>query len=661
MLTFYEVLGQAILSTLNIKKVPFNFFIGFVFHIALLYITTSLFTAMNCSFKILLILNVIIFTFLIVFTLKNIKTIKLNFSYIQIIALLIMSGISLYFSYNTTLGDIHGFDSVYYLNLVVGPIGQNGVQNYNSIGGYGLASDASQQYFFQSYYYFCSVIVFIISKIFNILHISDFYSTIYIWLFQIIFTLSLMSVFINACSRYSKNDKLSTIVMLLFAVFGYSKLYWNSVFGFYGNSFKLIVISYISMTAIDYLNTREQSYKYLLAILILAGCSFTSTFIFIAIFFAIAFTFAIDDDEQIFKYYAVVFSLPICNLFCIVTKKPVYICLFVGILFALMMWFFNDYLIKLFKDKKTKTITALIIAVLMFILSRLVSDGLFDFSGLLDNLSERADMTLFYFSFNYYPFVKIITLLTAGIYIVIGFKDKYAIILMILLLCFFNPFCCNILNKINLVYYRAYDIIFNPFTFVYYCSFISNTVNNKKYILATEVILIFLTLANLNNYKINYYHESFKIPSKEKNYDHINKMSKYEVEVLEELKYIVYINNNNNLLICTPDIRTFSALSSGEYVYGRGLVDTICKEQNTCEVFKAFYPVEYYGEKIFKDIDYLKLIDYLEKSKVDILVIDKEQIYFDNSTGSYYPLYLFVENMLNPIFSNEGYAIYKID
>ena len=100
----------------------------------------------------------------------------------------------------------------------------------------------------------------------------------------------------------------------------------------------------------------------------------------------------------------------------------------------------------------------------MFISSYIVTGNIFDYDSFFVNYSEWADSTINYFhlsSSRYLLYLKlfILFLLVSSAFLVK--KEPFVKFILILFICFFNPFCSGILYRLIIVYFRAFDIIVN--------------------------------------------------------------------------------------------------------------------------------------------------------------------------------------------------------
>lgn len=662
---YLELTGRLLFYKLNIKKYSFAFPFGLLLLMMYGYLTTSILTHINCSFYIILTIFAIYFIGSIVLIFKNIKNIDLNFNYINIALMCVFAFVMLYYAYNTTLGDSSGFDSVYYLNLISTNIGASKLNTTDLF--YGTYNDmaVSNQYSFQTYYYFVSCFDFIVLKVLSRFTEANYYS-ITIWVFQILYNFFLCSLIINSFDVVGKDKKMLKYVTLFVFLFFFGKIYYNNVYGFYGNTFRTVAIGYCTLALYELLHENNKNNWTMFAIAIIGSCAFSSSAVFTIVFLLYAAYFVlVDKEDNLFRYYALMLFLPLINLMNVVVTDNTFISVLVSFLLCLLIWVLNDKLVMISRMKYTRKVILAAVFILMTALSYTVTGNFLDTSALLNNHSEVSDMTMNYFSFirllgiNELYFKIIIMLLL--IYIIIfENKNRFVITVVVLFISFFNTLTSPILYRYNIVYHRALDIIINPFTFVLYFDLFFRRLNNKKiyYSLLTAILILFAV--NVDYIKPFYYHDSFVCGE---DYNHLMKMSNDEYDVVKKLKEEVDYSNKSSYIV-TPNIFTESLIPNCKYLYGRSQMISADWSYAENQVYSIFYPVSYLGETS-KGVkaDYNNLASYLKEAEIDYLVVDKTLEYYDDMDNKYEYLIFKVADCGYgySIYSNNRYEIFYFD
>lgn len=663
LIIYFEILGQSLGSFLHIKKDTFSFLLGYVSFIAVCYITTSILTALNCSFYLTFIIYSLIFTSSFYLIYKNIKSFRINFSFYNILLLIISLVVLMYFSLNTSLGDLNGFDSTHYLNMVTGNIGLKELNLNNVVFGTN-DHNISYQYTFQSYYYLVSVLIYIFQKIVCLLG-QEFFSSIgYIWCFQILFYVSFVTLIINSLEKYFKGNYFAHVSLLFLFVLTYGKLYFNSAFGFYGNTIRTMFIAFAIYHLVEYFDNKDKNEKTVFTISMLAACGTSSSAVFMIFFTYFALFFLeIDDDNNLFKEYAIILFIPMVNLFTVVMNNIIY-SLLVSIILVLCLYFGNDIFISVIRKYRLKYPLLILSFLLMFILSYRVTNNIFDFSAFLNNGNERYDMTLNYFDLNlgYYStkIYKVVSLISLLLYLLLHYKDKYSKIILILIIVFFNPFCCSFINSVNVVYYRAYELILNPFTVIFFINSVLNIVNNKYigYGYFAFVILIIMVKGSID--KPLYWHETFVPPS---DYNIIYKMTNEELNIIREINSLSIYESIDEPKIITPNLLTQSMIPSGIYIYGREY--QINPNWSTSEkaLYDIFWPVIHFGDaRQPENPDYDNMCKYINDADIDFIVQPKATEYFDEEQNIWYSLtYKIDECGTYAFYDTDNYSVYRFE
>lgn len=663
LIIYFEILGQSIGDFLHIKKETFGFILGYVSFIAVCYISTSILTTVNCSFYIILIiyLSILVASFYLIFKFR--KTLKLNFNIYHIALLIVALCILMYFSFQTSLGDLNGFDSTHYLNMVTGNIGLKELNLNNIVFGTN-DHNISYQYTFQSFYYLASVLMYLCQKALCFLGFEYFSAVGYIWCFQILFYVSFITLIINSVEKYFKGNYFAHVSLLFLFVFTYGKLYFNNAFGFYGNTIRTMFVAYAIYHLVEYFDSKDKNEKTVFAISMLAACGTSSSAVFMIFFVYFALFFLeIDDNNNLFKEYAIILFVPLINLLAVVLNN-ITISAIVSIVLILCLYFGNDILVTLVRKYRLKYSLLILSFLLMFVLSYKVTHDIFDFSAFLNNGNERYDMTLDYFDLNigYYStkIYKVVSMISLIIYLLFHYKEKYSKVILILIFVFFNPFCCSFINSINVVYYRAYELILNPFTVIYFIKNASSLVNNKylEYECLAFIVLMVMVKGSVD--RPLYWHDTF-IPTSD--YNKIYKMSNEELNIIREINSLSVYDNIDEPKIITPNLLTQSMIPSGMYIYGREYQINPKWSFSEKALYDIFWPVIHFGDaRQPENPDYDNMCKYIDDADIDFIVQPKATEYYDKEQNIWYSLtYKIDECGTYAFYDTDNYSVYRFE
>lgn len=660
---YCELFGRTISYKLNIKLKSFYFSIGLISLLAIFFFFTSIFTGTNCSFYLILLFFILLTVFSFYLIIKNINKMDQHISGSSLIFIIIFVLFALYYTYNTTFGDINGFDTTFYLNMFAGNMGGHKLNSIHYVWGNVEPGVVNRMYAFQSYYYYADCLYFFIAKWFNLLHINFYPTLSFVWTFQIVFFASIATIITETIQHFS-NKKQLLLTSIGILMFFYVRYQFNSVYGFFGNTLKAISLSYASLLLYLYFKDYNKSYLYLFYCSLLATCAFTSTGSFISILFLFAaFFFIYEHNNNYVKECSIIIFPVFVDILTVATYKTI-IGIPLSTIICLILFFFGNKLSKLIYGNKK--VVLVLLTICMFIASRFFSNGLFDFSGFFSRIGTTYDMVLYFFNFSikkgfsasnvYIIICDLLVLLN----LIFKRNDKMMTIAWILIICFFNPFCCNFLSAINTVYYRAYEIILNPFTIIYMTNNVFEMIDNKaiNYSICIVILLVIAYTANLT--KPMYYHESY-VPSKD--YNGFYRMDNDEIDVINELK--VYCLDKENPRIITPNLLTQSMLQKGTYIFGRSLQINPEWSDAEKELYGIFYPAIYYNDPDQPaNPDYDNYEHYLKKADIDYVVVDKSLMHYYPEEDNYYGLYYYLLRIgrdINVLYDNNSYLIISVN
>lgn len=652
---FFELFGRNVAKKMHISALTFYFPLGFFACLCLTY-PLLLLTINNGSFYLFLLIIAILLIAAVTIIIKDIRKIDSRLSLSALLLLLLLTAFLTYYSINTGLGDLNGFDTSLYLNFVTNNIA-NPHFNSKDIFLNGPTEVSLTYYSGQVYYYLAGVIVYVFGKAAALLNIEYYYATAFIWTFQLFFNLCFAAVLIEGYRNVRHKAAALFPLTLLLVFFG--RVYFNNVYGFFGNSWLTLAISYGSLFLYRYLKDRERKDRYLFYLHLLAGCSLSSSGIYVLIFALFALFFCDYQQKALFKEYAWVAVLPLINALNM-ERFPLLVVYGLPLTIALLFYFVGpgvaDYI-----NKHRLIIPFLLLCFLLtFGASRFYSRSIWDFSGLLDNLSQRYDMTINYFYLeegkHLINFYKVFVLTVFGLVCWVERRESYIQFALILILVFFNPFSCNVLNHFINVYYRAYVLLINPLSLLIYYDYLAERLDlGYPALVLTLVVLLIGEIS-----QPLYYHYSH-IPSKD--YDPIYKMDKSEMAVIRELREMFGFFGEEDPYIISGNLLTQSMLPQGHYLYGRDYF--ISEKWSAAEkaLYGIFYTPQYLGDQLVKDPDYDNMAKYLKQAGIDFLVIDKRVEYHDLLQNNYYSLFYKVNNecATYPVYENDNYAIYHFE
>ena len=658
---YFEILGQAVLFRLKKNPVLFSFPAGFIVWLAFAYLSTGILTASNCLFRTILIIYGLFFLASLVFIGRHLKEIPWEFNWKAWLILIASVVYLTSFSWRTTLGDLDGFDSLSYINLVCN---NAGIRQLNTTSiFYGIESvDITLQYRFQSYYYLASVLLFVCEKILMPLPVTFYRMPAFVWTFQILFFLMTCSLLMMGVEKNGRYRRQTAIVALAAWLFFYQKMYFTSVFGFYGNTLRTTLIGFACFWLYEYFNDRQRESRWLFSLSLLAACAASSSASFITFLFLYALFFQLMDiDSHLFRHYGLVLFMPGVNLFSVVLDN-VSRGVLIAAVFSLGLILLDKPLGKLFSSRRSRKILLGLTVIAMYGLSAATTGKPADFSVFFGSTNQYYDMTLNYFLFAGQPAIKILycvlVLVLLAAAAVFRHDNEFVMLDLILIAAFFNPLCCPFLNRIASVYYRAYDIIINPFTFVLLTGLCFSRIGSRRITWGIAGVLAVCFLVLENPLTPNYFHSSFIPPE---NYSHVNKMTEDEYDIILQLDQTLTYKNETMPKIITSNKLTQSMLNRGSYYFGRKNVKGPWTDAER-ELYLIFYPNRYWVDDKLEPADYANACSYLKEAGINYVVVNRNDLFYDTvfKGGTWLAGNYFVSNCgTYPFYENDTFSLYQ--
>ena len=658
---YFEIFGQAVLYRLKKNPVLFSFPAGFIVWLAFAYLSTGILTAANCLFRTILIIYGLFFLATLVFIGRHLKSIPWEFNWKAWLFLVAAVVYLTSFSWRTTLGDLDGFDSLTYINLVCNNAGI-GQLNTTSVL-YGIESvDIILQYRFQSYYYLASVLLYVTEKICLLLHVTFYRMPAFVWTFQNLFFLMTCALLLMGVEKSAKYRVQTAVLALSAWLLFYQKMYFTSVFGFYGNTLRTTLIGFACFWLYEYFTDRQKESRWMFSLSLLASCAASSSASFITFLFLYALFFILMDmDSHLFRHYGLVLFMPAANLFAVILDNITRGCLIAAV-FRLTLILMDKPLGKLFSTHRSRRILLGLTVIAMYGMSVITTGRLMDLSVFFGSTNQYYDMTLNYFLFAGQPAIKILycmlvlTMLAGAA--AVRHDSEFIMLDLILILAFFNPLCCPFLNRIASVYYRAYDIIINPFTFVLLADMCFSRIGNRRITYGIAGVLACGFLMLENPLTPNYFHSSFIPPE---NYSAINKMTEDEYDIIVQLDNTLRYKQQLMPKIITNNKLTQSMLNRGSYYFSRNNHIGPWTDAEK-ELYLIFYPNRYWVDDKLPPADYANACSYLKEAQIDYVVVNRNDLFYDTvfKGGTWLGGNYFVSNCgTYPFYENSTFSLYQ--
>lgn len=666
LLIYFELLGRYIYYKLNKEASDFSFLLGFVFTMALLYITSWPITAFNGNFYYLTALYLVLFLISLILIIKDIKHLSFKINYQLWLIFFLLLVIEIYISYHRTLGDPHGFDTLYYINTIAFNIGNKELNSLHPhFGTYPNTDVQWITYVFQSYYYFIAVFIYVIRTLLSFIGMSFETVPAIVWIFEIFQEMFYIATTLVCIKEVKSNNKILNLAYLVLLVLFLGNLYYNNVYGFIGNNYRMAIHALSTIYLFRYFKSHDKSDLMLSFVMMEGMCALASTGTFALIFMLYGLFFALCEKEKnLLKYYVLFCYVPTLNILVTKLGQKWYLSIGLFIIFALI-YYLNDFILNIFKNKKVRIAFIVLCFILMAGLSFYLTHNIFDFYAFFNNYSEIADMTWDYFMFNDYRhyIFNLICLVPLFYYLFKNKNHPFAIMSWVLIIVIYNPFVCTFMNKVNWVYYRTYDIIINHFTIMYlYNWMIEDSIKSEK-IKKISALVLLLTSISLAIIQIpKYYHETF-IPDED--YNPIHKIENSELELIRNVEMMIKDYDIKNPKIINQTFFMPAYIENSTYLIGKEKRYNYNQyDEISYQLYLIFFPHDYAYDNFYPQgevADYEKVKYYLDNCDYDILIIDSNTFFYDKD-GNYQQLSAYVEQQgfSKTSYSTAHYDVYYL-
>lgn len=626
LLLYFEILGRWVFAKFKREAFDFSFVLGFIVFLGLMFTLFFPITVFHLPFYYLLIATTFLFSLSIYFIVKDYRKInwKINYKHWAIFVVLMI--LALIASWFRTVGETHGFDTLFYLNIVSNNIEAKQLFSIHPHFGTISFDFVRADYTFQSFYTFASVVIYVFEKLFSSVGIAFETMPAFVWGFQIILSAIYIATTLISLKEIKAKNKIMYVAYAVIFLFFMGSLYYNQVYGFIGNNYRFSILAIESIFIYRYFktNSRTDLILFLLSLPGLAAVSSTGSFSIVFFLFGLFFVL-VDKEDDILKLMLPVLYVPTINILCTKFDSRVDICLYTFVLFVII-FLLNDRIIQVYRKKYIKIATVIAASLLLFILSYRITGNIFNFYAFTNNFSETADMSFDYFMFNdirHYIFNPMV--LVPLFYMIIRRpKSEFSVCYLILIVVFFNPFNVTFMNEVNWVYYRAYDIIINQFTLMMMFEILYQDLEQTKFkqvftlgILACSIILALVQIPI-------YYHPSF-IPDEDYNY--IYKIQNAELDVIYHTRDLIDEKNIVEAKIVTPTFYMPAYIKGTSYLYGKEKRYNWGEHYSdiTYQLWLIFFPSDndYDNFKADNVPQYENTCDLIRKSDYDILIEDK--------------------------------------
>lgn len=559
--------------------------------------------------------------------------------------------------------DIEFSDSIMYLNYVSQNIDNPSLNMFHLYTGL-IGSEWDTIYLYQGYYHFIGALIYWLNIPFYLFNATRTVETLpaIVWGMGLLYQLVSSGFICDMVDDLKIDNKLLKLSILIFSLFYTNYYYWKLSFAFYGNTWRSLLIWVVLWMLVKYKQSYlDKKYVPIIQICLMAGLASSSSFFFISfelLFGFFVYLLFVKEKRSVYLMADLVF--PIVIYAAIILSKDN---LVVGVAAAIaaIIYYAIRNLPKVNAGIESVTVLISHYSVAIFIvglpliligLSLLIKtknpDYIYDFAYWMQD-HQRYDMVKDY-RFMYGNWID--NVLTAirylGIILLIIRYRKQASWLLISIyvtfVIFINPFSTEAISRFltGNVFYRAVEIVFNPYTEAIFILVIVDTLKQKWIAPVMSAGLLTFTaighVASFMDSDTGLYH--FYINGG-KEVNPIFKINNDELDAIYKFRYILdengrtkqdgsqvrVISQVNGLRVFEPSL--YQLFTPRDYFYPHTRLDNTFYLMASNHYDWIDYP---------DDLDYSTSCDYLYEYGVDYLLIKYEPYYanyqFDDATNA---------------------------
>lgn len=479
-----EGIGTWTLRLMKIDSRGFAAPIGFAMLLSALQLCYYPAQLANLSFTWIIVVSLIVLVLALIATLCVWKEVWLHlFSWNTVLAA-VCAAVFL-FAFSRCYVDLDFSDSATYLNYIAQNINIAHLNLFNPTNGL-AGSEWDVLYLFQGYYHFGSFLCWLVNIPYYLLHSVSYISNLVVsvWGPGLLYNILSSMLIINMVRYFHIRNRWFELCILAFLLFYANFYYWKVAFAFYGNTYRGLFVTMLLYVIYRWFKEKNEQIKYLILFVTGAGLACSSSYLFMsfAVLYALAiYQFSIRKIRSLFDMLTFIIPLVL------------YACAFVSRKSALAAWlifgaytllcfcryqkqvrrflarseeFFFDYGVLIFA-----VIVPALFAVGSLLLQIFKPDPVVNYANYFSNFrgSDMVNDYLFLHSawldnlLNVFRWIGVAVILLSSK----SAEDRFIRMLMIVMLTFFlNPLCTIALAKTitGIVYYRNFEVLFNPFT-----------------------------------------------------------------------------------------------------------------------------------------------------------------------------------------------------
>lgn len=521
--------------------------------------------------------------------------------------------------------------------------------------------DTSVLYKYQGIYNFYSTFVYLYHRLASLpfyVHllpigiISWGPSIIFFWVFP--FFLANMSSLILRWFNMQQNIflRLTTISVCTFTML----LYWYLVHPYYGNTFRRITVVYLMLALYEYYKHQNWKDASLVSIILFSFISQTSTgfFLGVMLIYALIILFSFEKRHHVMMQFGLI-GLPLAMY--LVPLIPVSAVLVAGIYGIIVVG--KTLRIDLTFEKIVHVLGKILLVVLPICFFIFPKMNLYSPNPQFSSIfrEHSFDQVFGYLRFDQGILITILNLISwisLFVFLIQTFKKEHTFhyfggTIGIILLTFFNPWVTQFVSDkmTDLVYFRIYDLIFNPLTHLLFLSVLFNSLKSVK----QSIIAMTLASTSFLIAGVDYASTTFPgyLNANVNMYYHTNEEG---IDVLNTLREKMYIDDPNRTVVVASHIYGTELLADYKIknvVNNRvDNIEALYLKTDDESVFQQIFYRKLYDDPRY-ETDYMRACELARKKGVEYTIVESKYNYQMEDGLGYCGEVMFEEN---------GYRVY---
>ena len=383
--------------------------------------------------------------------------------------------------------DLDFSDSATYLNYIAQNINASHLNLFNPTNGI-TGQEWDVLYLFQGFYHFGSFLCWLINAPYYLLHrgmeISNL--VISVWTLGLLYNILSSMLIINMVRYFQFKNRLFKFSLLTFSLFFTNFFYWKTAFAFYGNTYRGLFVTMLLFCIYRWIREDNDQIRYLILFIAGAGLASSSSYLFLSfeILYSLAAFLFCRRKPHALRMMLEVIAPVVLYAGAFLSRGHAAAAAALVLLYLALLLLMRTKAVKGLTDLLGSFFSAHAIAIFFIGIPALAAAGSFWIRWHTPNLENTYYYSHYFWNFRRIDMVKDYLFVYSGwldnllnalrwtgvILLILRYRteeERFIRDLLILMITFFlNPLCTILLSRTitGIVYYRAFEIMFNPLT-----------------------------------------------------------------------------------------------------------------------------------------------------------------------------------------------------